>query len=113
MTSEQARLIPVEAAVAHFASAVIHPDVPSHGQTDVDRKAGRFTYRENLEAGQALIAALHRQSEQIKAMREAIQDALHCTPMVRLDPADCEHRIVYDCGDPWKILRTAAALGEG
>ena len=40
----------------------------------------------------------------LKAAREAISMALRCTPSVR------DGEIIYDCGDPWQILRAALAL---
>lgn len=45
-------------------------------------------------------------------MREAIELALCCTPSIRSTPSQFHghgdiRTIVYDCGDPWEILRAA------
>lgn len=46
-------------------------------------------------------------------LREAIELALNCTPLIAIAGVRLNqpvHKIVYDCGDPWEILR--AALSE-
>lgn len=42
-----------------------------------------------------------RPVDDVERLREAISNALACTPWVRAG------QIVYDCGDPWEILRSA------
>lgn len=42
-----------------------------------------------------------------KVLREAIECALKCTPTIRYLAAVPSATIVYDCGDPWEILREA------
>lgn len=44
-------------------------------------------------------------------LREAIRRALHCTPSISTAGYH-EARIVYDCGDPWEILREALATPD-
>lgn len=54
---------------------------------------------------QAKIEAEHKithLTRQLEIAREAMQDALKCTPFIH---AGSEIR--YDCGDPWELLRQA------
>lgn len=46
----------------------------------------------------------------ITELRCAIRDALKCTPSIKISGISkgvTQYRIVYDCGDPWEILRAA------
>lgn len=53
--------------------------------------------------------------EEVARLREGIERALCCTPHIRSERSQFHgigdtHKIVYDCGNPWEILR--AALSE-
>ena len=48
-------------------------------------------------------------------LREAIRQALQCTPHIRIkggNHGQPVHIIEYDCGDPWEILRAALARAQ-
>jgi len=47
-------------------------------------------------------------SQEGEVLREAITRALQCTPSISPAGYD-EAKIIYDCGDPWEILREALA----
>lgn len=56
---------------------------------------------------------IQSQQSRIKELEGAIEHALQCTPTVKVVDrvVGCtKHVIVYDCGDPWAILRTT--LGD-
>jgi hypothetical protein len=58
-----------------------------------------------IAKAEAILASLSP-AEDVERYREAINLALHCTPSIQ------HGVIVYDCGDPWEILRTALDDGR-
>ena len=57
-----------------------------------------------LRSAAAIISA---QITTIARLEGAIQMALSCSPTIR------EGQIIYDCGDPWGILRAALETKDG
>lgn len=54
-------------------------------------------------------------ADAITELRRAIGDALKCTPSIKITGVSkgvTQHRIVYDCGDPWEILRAALTRSD-
>jgi hypothetical protein len=50
--------------------------------------------------------------EEVARLREGIERALCCTPSIQSERSQFHgigdtHKIVYDCGNPWEILRSA------
>jgi hypothetical protein len=60
-----------------------------------------------------LAAELEEEQAEVKRLREAVDCALKCTPSIAYSMSAPKGQIVYDCGDPWEILRRALNPKEG
>lgn len=78
----------ITAALAHFDSFTPTEGVPSHGQTDADRKAGRFSYAENIAHGQALAKAYRERTGKL------VNIGFH-------------HTTCFECGHDLTVICTA------
>lgn len=74
----------------------------------------RKTDSRAIDIARHRLAALRTDATQTREAElvAAITRALECTPSISL-PGYLEARIVYDCGDPWEILRAALNARDG
>lgn len=68
------------------------------------KRVGPVPFADEITALRATIASLEA----------GIEQALNCTPSIKVSGVTkgvTRHRIVYDCGDPWDILRALLNTG--
>lgn len=76
-----------------------------------NEQVARSRMAKALAASPTLATVAAANDEGVVRLRTAIERALQCTPSI-LPAGYQEAHIVYDCGDPWEILREALTTVE-